>query len=47
MTASLDGALDLTPEALRRVLVLLEKTPAPTPELIRILRPAPTRREVK
>jgi uncharacterized protein (DUF1778 family) len=45
MAASLDGALELTPDAARRVLELIEKPPAPTPDLIRLLRQ--TQREVK
>jgi hypothetical protein len=45
MAASLDGALNLTPDA--GVLELIEKPPAPTPDLIRILRRRPTQREVK
>jgi hypothetical protein len=47
MAASLDGALDLTPEAIRRVLMLIERPPAPTPELIRLLRRVPAQREVE
>ena len=47
MAASMDDALDLPPETVRNILELIKNPPAPNPDLIRILRREPAKREVK